>query len=79
MSQEPSIGHIVHYVLRDGEHRPAIITHVDSNDYFVNLQVFNDGHNDNQLSSGGTSWRSSVENDEEFKEENTWHWPERTS
>lgn len=78
MNDEPTIGRIVHYVLSDNEHRPAIITYVFSSN-IVNLQVFNDGHNDNQPSLAGTSWRSSVEQDEEFKEEGTWHWPERTS
>lgn len=74
MSQELTIGRIVHYVLSDNEHRPAIIVGAYGNN-IVNLQVFTDGDNDSQ--AFGTVWRSSVEQDEEFKEQGTWHWPER--
>ena len=77
MSQEPTIGRIVHYVTNE-EHRPAIVTHVH-NFSMVNLQVFYDGHNDDQLSTSGTFWKSSIEHDEEVKEQGTWHWPERES
>lgn len=79
MNQEPTIGRIVHYVLNPytGEHRPAIIVGAYGNN-IVNLQVFTDGDNDADLSNSGTFWASSVEQSEEFKERNTWHWPERT-
>lgn len=78
MSQEPTIGRIVHYVLDEyqDEYRPAIIVHVGGRST-VNLQVFTDGQNDS--SDSGTMWKSYVEHDEEFKEQGTWHWPERTS
>jgi hypothetical protein len=76
MNQRPTIGRIVHYVVdRDlGEHRPAIVTHV-WDDTLCNLQVFTDGQNDQ--SELGMFWQSSVENDEDYKETGTWHWPER--
>jgi hypothetical protein len=47
------IGRIVHYVLADGEHRPAIIVRVWPDEYGnaevkdgINVQIFNDGGND---------------------------------
>ncbi len=73
MNQEPTIGRIVHYVLSLNKHRPAIITHVH-NDSIVNLQVFADGLNDSKPYQVGLFWESSVEYDEVFKEEGTWHW-----
>lgn len=79
MEQEPTIGRIVHYIVDDimDEHRPAIITHVYGRTT-VNLQVFVDGQNDSELVQVGTLlWRSSVEYDEDYKSQGTWHWPER--
>jgi hypothetical protein len=43
-------GRIVHYVMPDGEHRPAIVVKVWDHDGptgTANLQVFTDGTNDN--------------------------------
>lgn len=44
-----TVGHIVHFVMPDGQHRPAIITNVwDTNHYngCSNLTVFTDWTND---------------------------------
>ena len=49
-----AVGQIVHYVIKEGEHRPAIIVAVWPNEFpgnadhpeGVNLQVFIDGRND---------------------------------
>jgi hypothetical protein len=45
-------GRIVHFVMNDGEHRPAIIVRVwkvsGACEGYVNLQVFTDGTNDRQ-------------------------------
>ncbi len=73
MSQEPTIGRIVHYVTayETEEHRPAIIVECVFEDV-VNLQVFTAG-----AGSHGTMWKRDVEHDEDFKSTNTWHWPER--
>ncbi len=70
MSQEPTIGRIVHYVTDRylDEHRPAIVVECGGN--VVNLQVF---------STDGPFWADEIEHDEEYKETGTWHWPERTS
>ena len=80
--QVPSIGRVVHYVLEagphQGDHRPAFIVNVWSND-LVNLQVFTDGSNDvypNQGPVPATLWRTSKHHDEEEKALGTWHWPE---
>jgi hypothetical protein len=76
MDQEPTIGHIVHYVLDEfaEKHRPAIIVKVHEWRKTINLQVFTDGPNDVK---DKTFWASSVENDEDHKSQGTWHWPER--
>lgn len=78
---KPAIGRIVHCVLPDGQHRPAIIVRV-WDQYrgldgvpMVNLQVFTDQTNDGF--QGGTEWRTSVHFDAS-DEPGTWHWPERT-
>jgi hypothetical protein len=54
----PKIGRIVHYVLADGQHRPAMIVRVWPGEYGndevkdgVNLMVFLDGMNDQSASS----------------------------
>lgn len=74
---KPTIGRIVHYVLKkDGDRlviRPAIITAVWS-DTCVNLTVFQDYHNDRmcEMDCHPTSRSLNVE-----KQVGTWHWPER--
>jgi hypothetical protein len=86
MSQKPSIGRIVHYVMsaandqarHPGDHRPAIITRV-WNDTCVNLQVFTDSINDcdeGLPGANGVLWKSSATHDETGKAEGSWHWPE---
>lgn len=78
MSQAPSIGRVVHYVLPDGRHpsecRPAFIVRV-WNDELVNLQVFVDGTND-YADYNGSVWATSVHYSD-VHEVRTWHWPER--
>lgn len=84
-------GRIVHFVMPNGEHRPAIVVRVwdigSVCDGYVNLQVFTDGSNDARPVSGGEStgfndavqsgilWRTSICYSES-KEPNTWHWIE---
>lgn len=81
-------GRIVHYVIREGEHRPAIIVNAWANnseyqkDGRVNLTVFTDWSNDMKTSTGiplqsGDMWATSVPNDEKTKAPGTWHWIER--
>lgn len=88
-NQPISIGRIVHYVMPDNQHRPAIIVRVWENNV-VNLQVFLDSNNDHQGNGKDVIWRTSVHQDEggiskdvggEVHEvapkPNTWHYPER--
>jgi hypothetical protein len=74
--QVPSIGRVVHFVLPEGphkgEHRPAIIVRVWS-DEMVNLQVFTDGQNDD---ADDVEWVTSAHQDTSGQELRTWHWPE---
>lgn len=68
-------GRIVHYVLPNGKHRPAIVVQVWSTETGMsNLQVFNDGNNDEH--TGTAHWVGSVYYSEEPKP-NTWHYIER--
>lgn len=68
-------GRIVHYVMPDGEVRPAMVVRIWSLDNgCVNLNVFVDFLNDKSETS--PIWKTSVLYDEN-KEPNTWHWPER--
>lgn len=88
--KSPEVGGIVHYVLdigeNDGEHRPAIIVSVeeapegDAPDlHRVNLQVFTDGHHDFVRGAGHTGLlhKTSVVQDEDNKNRNSWHWAEK--
>lgn len=80
-------GRIVHFVMPDGKHRPAIIVQVWNPEGTVNLQVFTDGLNDERTVSGeestafndsvktGILWRTSIVYSED-KEPDTWHWVE---
>lgn len=64
-----------------GEHRPAIIVKVWSDDPHpqsaCQQQVFTDGNNDGPYYASGLHWATSVqqapEHDHRF---GTWHWPE---
>lgn len=76
-------GRIVHYVLPDQQHRPAIVVKVWSLPYppedgCVNLQVFMDSdadalYNDKMLP---VSWRTSVTYSA-MPKPGTWHWIEK--
>jgi hypothetical protein len=78
----PSIGRIVHFVMpagpSAGEHRPAIIVHVDdekpTEESRVSLQVFSEPARDHQPN---TTWQKSVSQDNKTKERGTWHEAER--
>lgn len=68
-------GRIVHFVLPNGEHRPAIIVRVWSKETgCVNLQVFTDSTNDGL---DPVEWRTSVSPSQDGKEPYTWHWIEK--
>ena len=86
---KPTIGRIVHYVqekpalyrLQDGPkqmvHLPAIITAVWG-DTCVNLQVFTDGTNSEDMNMSPVKWvTSSTLDASENPQPRTWHWPER--
>ena len=84
-SQVPSVGRIVHYILpggpHRGEHRPAIIVKVWSDDPHpqtaVQLQVFTDCANDGPEYASGLHWATSVQQAPEHEHRfGTWHWPE---
>jgi hypothetical protein len=92
MDQKPSIGRIVHYVLKEGRsagcHRPALIVNCFGPDVpHVNLQVFLDRGNDAEcefpaLHTPGQEYPSlghvySAHYDPEGKAPGSWHWPER--
>lgn len=68
-------GRMVHYVMPNGEHRPAVVTRVWS-EGCCNLTVFPDLTNDGQAYATGLKWATSVGFSEE-KSPNTWHWIER--
>ena len=82
-------GRIVHYVLANGKHRPAIVVEDWEKGTDVNLQVFLDGKNDETAEahdgslgavfeherSIGIAWRTSVKYSEK-KLPGTWHQPE---
>lgn len=86
-------GRIVHFVMPNGEHRPAIVVKVWSKESGVsNLQVFTDGHNDARFGEippeqwgtdsirqveSGLWWRTSVLFDDQEKKPGTYHWIER--
>lgn len=79
---------IVHFVLPNGVHRPAIIVedweHLKGSpshcEGYANLQVFTDGSNDVEVlgavANSGIVWMTS-KCFSEGKEPGTWHWPER--
>lgn len=78
-------GRIVHFVLPNGQHRPAIIVNTwrevgQSCDGYANLQVFTDGRNDvgalGDEAASGLYWATSVCHSDAH-EPRTWHWIER--
>lgn len=79
----PSIGRTVHFVLANGQHRPAVIVRVfdepPTPTSVANLQVFLDGSNDAPAREPGASdllWRTSVHQDAAEMKPGTWHSPE---
>jgi hypothetical protein len=79
----PSIGRTVHFVLANGQHRPAIIVRVfgepPTPTSVANLQIFRDGSNDvpsRAPGEGDMLWRTSVHQDAETMQPGTWHSPE---
>jgi hypothetical protein len=81
-------GRIVHYVLSNGQHRPAIVVRnwsdpaLPGSDGRVNLTVFADGSNDAGVVGGSSSvqglfWATSVHHDPEGTKHHTWHWIEQ--
>jgi hypothetical protein len=93
VDQKPSIGRIVHYVIKEGRsagcHRPAFIVNCFGPDVpHVNLQVFLDYGNDDgsefttldQITRQTyplTGHVYSAPYDPEGKLPGSWHWPER--
>lgn len=71
--QVPSIGRVVHFVLAEHMHRPALILypHDPVEDGKVTLYVFV------SFEEGMPFSRQWVAHDEGYAE-HTWHWPERT-
>ena len=72
-------GRIVHYVLPDGKHRPALVVNVWNKDKGeCNLQVFLDDPNDRIRKEEFYSpvWMGTIAYDE-LMSPNTWHWIER--
>jgi hypothetical protein len=89
--QMPTIGRSVHYVLANGEHRPATVVRVGGSTETVNLQVLTDGQGDR-----AALLQVGLMNVDDAKVPNvvlvesvpyadagagaatgTWHWPER--
>lgn len=81
-------GRLVHYVMPDGQHRPAMVVKVwNKQDGYINLQVFTDGSNDTMIPdewenskpaiASGIWWRTSILPDETDKAIGTWHWIEK--
>lgn len=70
-------GRMVHFVMPNGEHRPAVVVRVWNKETgYVNLQVLTDGSNDGPGCEKGIRWETSVDYSEEFGIR-TWHWPEK--
>lgn len=75
-------GRIVHFVMPNGAHRPAMVVEVWGPSGCSNLQVFLDGLNDKRAnpsvySDTGLYWATSINPDEENKQPHSWHWIER--
>lgn len=82
--QKPTIGRMVHYKLKDGQVRPAVIVRVwgqcgdscGSCGDCVNLVVFADGWNDSELLPGAEgSCSVSVTSVTRGDEPGQWNWP----
>lgn len=73
-------GRMVHFVLVNGEHRPAVIVKAWNLPSYghaeVNMQVFMDGTNDPEQYGSTLYWATSVPFDDDQKRPGTWHWIE---
>lgn len=74
-------GRIVHYVMPNEDHRPAIVVRVCPKEWgypdgAVQLQVFTDGSNDGLEYASGLFWATSVQYSLDTVP-GTWHWIER--
>jgi hypothetical protein len=72
---KPSIGRIVHFVVKEGVHRPAVIVtsqDINFDRQMIDVQVFVDPTSDNTI-----PFRRNTPHDEIQKQPGTWHWPER--
>lgn len=79
-------GRIVHYILNNGEHRPAMVVR-NWNGEMANLVVFTDGSNDgsmvvsrgsSDLDTGLLLWRTSKHHaDVSLNQPDTWHFIEQ--
>jgi hypothetical protein len=87
---KPTVGRIVHYTLKNGHVRPAIVVATWPDNDLLQLQVFVDGHNDGESRYGtdsgifsvegkaGLAWRTSVKQSQSGSPEpGCWHWPPR--
>lgn len=77
-----TVGRIVHYVMPNSEHRPAIVVKVWNNiNGLVNVRVFTDGENDHfpiGWHSEHPDWVTLIRfDDSPSPANNTWHWIER--
>lgn len=85
-------GRIVHVVMSETRHCPAIVTHVwDKETGYINLQVILDGTNEASFIKDeypnvrptrdemdrGMMWLTSLNFEAEGKTPRTWHFPER--
>lgn len=80
-------GRIVHYVMKDGQHRPAIVVKIWDHDPnppagsagTSNLQVFADSDAEGKFNDACPPmfWATSVHFDETGQVAGTWHWPEK--
>lgn len=72
-------GRIIHVVLSNGKHRPAIIVGVINKEAgMINATIFTDWRNDFADGSGasGLFWATTISYSDAH-EPNTWHWIEK--
>jgi hypothetical protein len=74
-----TIGRVVHYVLPDKQHRPAMVVRVhDQESGLINVTVFTDWSNDGKFfDTRGIVHAQCVEHDPTGEKIRTWHWPEK--
>jgi hypothetical protein len=69
-------GRMVHWVFKEGEHRPAIVTSIADGSWgLVNMVVFMDGPNDGYSPSQCCNWQTAPF--DPAGAVNTWHFIER--